>query len=299
VTVALGFRRRLQTGPALRLSPIPLAGLTLSAFLHAALIVAAVIAVNALKESQPKVYVINLVPAIPAIGRPEGRSTTAAPTTARPELPPPSPPARDTTTPELPSRTAVPPLRDMPPREMPPRTRDAVGLPDRTLPPRSAAPAAPRPDQKELPSVASAAAPPAAPPAGTTTPSATAPTREAPTPPAAAGLPSGSPQGKGKLSIEVDFPYAWYVKIIRDKIAEQWDPNALPGQQPRVAFEISREGKVNPARIRIVQSSGNRAYDQVAMRAVAQASPFPPLPDDFKEQLVTIDIQFRFEAERS
>jgi TonB family protein len=89
------------------------------------------------------------------------------------------------------------------------------------------------------------------------------------------------------------------VKIVRDKIAEQWDPYAMPGQQPRVAFEIGRNGDVNPTRIRVVQSSGSSQYDRIALRAIVQAGTFPPLPDDFKDQLVTIDIQFRFDAERS
>jgi TonB family protein len=300
VAVAVG-RRRLQTGPALRISPIPLASLGLSALLHGALIAGLMIAVHALHEAPQKVYVINLVPAIPAVGRPEGRGTTEAPPTTRPEPrpePPTSIPPAPTGRAELPTRTQPAPPRDMPPREMPPRAPDAVGLPDRTLPPRSAAPVARRPDQKELPSVASAT-PPAPTPAPTAPTTSTA-ARDvgSPPPPAPAGLPSGSVHGKGKLSIDTDFPYAWYVKIIRDKIAERWDPNALPGQQPRVAFEISREGKVSVTRIVVRQSSGSRAYDQVAIRAIAEASPFPPLPDDFKNQLVTIDIQFRFEAER-
>jgi TonB family protein len=295
VAVAVG-RRRLQTGPALRISRIPLAGLGLSALFHGAFIAAGVIAVHALHEAPQKVYVINLVPAIPAIGRPEGRGTTEAPPTARPELPTPTPPA-PTGRAELPTRSQPAPSRDMPPREMPPRSRDAVGLPDRTLPPRSAAPGTPRPEQKELPSVASATATPARTPTAPATSTAARDTGSPP-PPAPAGLPSGSVHGKGKLSIDADFPYAWYIKIIHGKIAERWDPKALPGQQPRVAFEISREGKVSVARIVVKQSSGNRAYDQVAVRAIAEASPFPPLPDDFKNQLVTIDIQFLFEAER-
>lgn len=295
MAVAVG-RRRLQTGPALRISPIPLTSLGLSALLHGALIAGLMIAVNALHQPPPKVYVINLVPAIPAIGRPEGRGTTEAPPTARPEPPTTIPPA-PTGRAELPTRTQPAPSRDMPPRDMPPRSQDSIGLPDRTMPPRSAAPAAPRRDQKELPSVASATAPSTPAPAAPTTSTAARETGSPP-PPAPAGLPSGSAHGKGKLSVETDFPYAWYIKIIRDKIAERWDPNALPGQQPRVAFEISREGKVAVARIVVRQSSGNRAYDQVAVRAIAEASPFPPLPDDFKNQLVTIDIQFRFEAER-
>jgi TonB family protein len=179
---------------------------------------------------------------------------------------------------------------DLPAREP---SREAVGLPDRTLPPRSAAPAPPRPEQRELPSVAS----PAPPPPRVATPAPTTAVRETPAAPAAPiGLPTGSPQGKGKLSVETNFPYAWYVKILHDKVTERWDPYAMPGQQPLVSFEIGRNGTVDPAKIRIAQSSGNRNYDKLAMRAIADAGPFPPLPDEFKDQLVTVNIQFRFEA---
>ena len=288
--LAVGFRRRLQTGPALRIAPVPLATLALSTLFHAALIVAAMIAVNAIKESQPKVYTINLVPAVPAIGRPEASATAPTPEPPTPRREPPAPPAPR---PELPARPSAPP--ELPARERP---REAAGLPERTLPPRSAAPAPPRPEQKELPSVASAPPPPRIATPATTTP--IAPPRDLPSAPSApVGLPTGSAQGKGKLTVDTNFPYAWYVKILHDKITERWDPYALPGQQPLITFEIGRNGTVDPGKIRVAQSSGNRNYDRVAVRAIAEAGPFPPLPDEFKDQLVTVNIQFRFEAGRT
>lgn len=286
MAVAVGFRRRLQTGPALRIRKIPLGSLTLSAILHAALIAAAVVAVNAIKESQPKVYVVNLVPAIPAIGRPEGRGSTPAP--PRPELPPP-PTAKPAPPTELPART--PSVPEMPPR---PRPRESLGLPERTtLPPRVTAPATPRPDQKELPPVASAT-----PPLPSPTPAAPREAASPPPPPPLGVAVGGSPQGKGKLSIEVDFPYAWYVKILHDKITERWDRHANRGHQPLIAFEIGRKGEVDPSRVVVKQSSGNRHYDQLAVRSIVEAAPFPPLPDDFRDQRVTIVIQFRHAEER-
>ncbi len=286
MAVAVGFRRRLQTGPALRISRIPLGSLTLSAILHAVLIASAVVAVNAIKESQPKVYVVNLVPAIPAIGRPEGQGSTPAP--PRPEPPPPAAePAPPT---ELPPRT--PSVPDMPPRQ---RARESVGLPERSaLPPRTTAPATtPRPVQKELPPVASATSP-----AAPVTPAPPRETAGTPPPPPLGVAVGGSPHGKGKLSIEVDFPYAWYVKILHEKITERWDRHANRGHQPLIAFEIGRKGEVDPARVVVKQSSGNRHYDQLAVRSIVEAAPFPPLPDDFKDQRVTIVIQFRHAEER-
>ena len=60
-----------------------------------------------------------------------------------------------------------------------------------------------------------------------------------------------------------------------------WDGQARDGNQPQVVFEIGRDGKVSG--LEVEKSSGNPLYDQAALRAVTEATPFPPLPDDFKE----------------
>jgi TonB family protein len=60
-----------------------------------------------------------------------------------------------------------------------------------------------------------------------------------------------------------------------------------------VIFEIGRDGRVNQAMIN--KSSGNSAYDQVALRAINDAAPFPPLPDEFKKPVLRIGLQFLFD----
>jgi len=169
---------------------------------------------------------------------------------------PKSPPA------ELPRRE---PARDLPSRELPPQR--SAGLPDRSLPTRS--PTLPRPADKELP-VTSSASPSTAP----------APARReasAPPPPPPLGAPSGSAVGSGPLTLSVsDFPYAYYIR-----------------QQPSVVFEIGRDGRLNV--VTIDRTSGNAYYDQVALRAINDASPFPPLPDDFRKAVLRIGLQFVFD----
>ena len=184
-----------------------------------------------------------------------------------------------------PSPTDLPqrePSRELPSRDRP---RDPLGLPERSsLPAR--APALPRPGDKELPTVASAAVPKA--PLAAPSPPATAPP---PPPPPPLGQPGGSAQGVGALTLNVsDFPYAWYITQIHRKIKERWDGYALAGQQPAVIFEIAREGELHG--IRVDKSSGNRYYDLAAVRAVTEASPFPPLPADFKKPVLTVGLQF-------
>lgn len=47
----------------------------------------------------------------------------------------------------------------------------------------------------------------------------------------------------GKPTLDVDFPYAWYLRALANKIDEQWEGRALPGSRPLVVFEISRDGR--------------------------------------------------------
>jgi TonB family protein len=80
---------------------------------------------------------------------------------------------------------------------------------------------------------------------------------------------------------------------VTEKIRAQWNGRALPGSQPIVVFEIRRDGGLNVAAIE--KSSGNTYYDQVALRALNDAGPFPPLPDDFKKPVLRIGLQFGFD----
>jgi len=178
------------------------------------------------------------------------------------------------------------PSRELPARDLPP-ARDSIGLPDRSLPSPSREPARPRPTDKELPTLASRTPTPTEAP--------TPPRREsAAPPPQPLGSPTGSASGAGPLTLSVtDFPYAYYIRQVAGKIREKWDGKAIPGQQPAVIFEIGRDGRVSQATIN--KSSGNPLYDQVALRAINDAGPFPPLPDDFKKSVLRIGLQFVFD----
>jgi protein TonB len=89
-----------------------------------------------------------------------------------------------------------------------------------------------------------------------------------------------------------DFPYAYYLRTIHQKISERWEGRARDGQQPVAVFEIGRDGKV--LRLGIEKTSGNSLYDQAALRAITDASPFPPLPVDFKDSLLRIHLGFNY-----
>jgi len=183
---------------------------------------------------------------------------------------------------ELPQREAPATVRTPPP-ETPARSspRDSASLPDRSLPPRAAA--LPRPGDKELPA--------SAPSRSLTEP---VPKGEAAPPPAPLGQAAGLPQGAGAVTLNVsDFPYAWYIQAIHRKIQEHWEGRAIDGRQPEIIFEIGSDGQLR--RLEIGKSSGNPAYDQLAMRAVRDANPFPRLPAGFAKPTLTVGLQFIYD----
>ena len=278
------LRMRPPSGPALGKARLPVTATIFSAVLHGSLAAGVVLSAGYWATEKPKTYVVNLVPAVAAVGSPQGRAEAPpAPT------PPPALPARaEEVTRPAPSRPAELPAREAS-REMPPRV---ASLPDRALPTRP--PALPKAGDKELPAMASTAK---APPTPSDRPTSDVARVAPPPPPLPLGRRDGSPQGSGPMTLNVsDFPFAWYLSRVQAKVTEKWVDKALPGQQPVAVFEISREGQVS--RIAIEKSSGNSYYDQAAVRAITEANPFPPLPAEFPGQTLRVHLGFNFTAER-
>src|SRR5213593_629704 len=122
---------RPARGPALGKAPLPVTATVLSAILHVVLAVAFVLGARAWSQSQPKTYVVNLVPAVAAVGSPQGRTTPILP--PRPEEIANPEPTRPT---ELPQRETA---RETAAPEMPARSREPLALPDRATALRDAA----------------------------------------------------------------------------------------------------------------------------------------------------------------
>ena len=91
------------------------------------------------------------------------------------------------------------------------------------------------------------------------------------------------------------FPFADYLYRIRDLIAVQWSPPPTGpyGLQRRteVFFRLGRNGRlvVQP---RVEDASGDTTFDRAAMRAVAAAAPFPPLPREYDGQSLGVGLAF-------
>jgi TonB family protein len=97
----------------------------------------------------------------------------------------------------------------------------------------------------------------------------------------------------------VDFPYNYYLELIRSKIAGAWrvpEGTVTPGRraEAQVRFRILRDGTVTQQMVEI--PSGRPDYDQAALRAVLDGRPYPPLPPAFGGEFLTIHFQFTYQA---
>ena len=235
--------------------PVPLKGLVLSALGHLAVVVVLVVVALSGMLDRTTVHVVNLFPSIAAVGTPAG--VPAA----------------------LPTRTP-PPVR-APVTEPEPRVREAAKLAEASLPSRAVAT---RAGDRDLPSLGT--------PSDRRGKTAVEPTaRQAA---AALGQSTGSIVGQGTMTLDVtDFPHAWYLRQVLQKVEERWQtqnrPNE-PGQKPRIYVEIQRDGSI--AAPRIEQSSGSTYYDRAALRAISEASPFPPLPSDWGKPALRVLFNF-------
>ncbi len=102
--------------------------------------------------------------------------------------------------------------------------------------------------------------------------------------------------GGSQLKIDAEnFPFAYYLNLIRYRIQENWQPPYQRTAEDEknstvVGFRIERNGKVTE--IKVENSSGKFLFDQAAQRAVYSANPLPPLPDEFTGAHLTIHIEF-------
>ncbi|HDP95021.1 MAG TPA: TonB family protein, partial [Candidatus Aminicenantes bacterium] len=93
------------------------------------------------------------------------------------------------------------------------------------------------------------------------------------------------------------FPYAYYVQTLRDRISGSWyrslvSPGLRGSHVTTVYFRIDRGGRVSG--LKVEKSSGVNALDLSARRAVENAAPFPPLPDDFPYSHLLVHFEFEW-----
>jgi protein TonB len=87
-----------------------------------------------------------------------------------------------------------------------------------------------------------------------------------------------------------------YADLVTQRVTEKWQTSGLAGQSAPlvvVIFEIQRDGSVKNAKL--AQRSGNSTLDYSALRAVMDASPFPPLPAEYDRNAASVELQFQLQ----
>ncbi|MDI6776659.1 MAG: energy transducer TonB [Syntrophales bacterium] len=97
-------------------------------------------------------------------------------------------------------------------------------------------------------------------------------------------------QGDAELSMKMKAYYA----IIWERIKGQWvlPPDILSGKNigAVIHLRILRNGTVTD--VNFEKRSGNRYFDESTMKAIEKASPFPPLPEQLRDNSIEVGIRF-------
>jgi TonB family protein len=109
---------------------------------------------------------------------------------------------------------------------------------------------------------------------------------------------SGGGWGDGTGGPGAYFPHAYYIDLLRSRISQSWYSSLVaPGLKGRyvtgVYFVIRRDGGISD--LRVEKSSGVTSLDLSARRAIDNAAPFAPLPNDFQSQYLVVHFEFEWE----
>lgn len=91
--------------------------------------------------------------------------------------------------------------------------------------------------------------------------------------------------------------YAWYVRVIQQKVAENWlkyevDPRITSASRVYISFDVARDG--HPANVQVEQSSGVPSLDISATRALQRIDTFGPLPQDYSGSKISVEFWFDY-----
>ncbi len=91
-----------------------------------------------------------------------------------------------------------------------------------------------------------------------------------------------------------------YFTVIRNEVRSHWEnPPGIEilseeetNKKTVVSFNIIRSGRIEDYKIQ--KASGNRSLDNLAMRAVKNANPLPPLPSGYHEDFLAVILDFNY-----
>ncbi len=92
----------------------------------------------------------------------------------------------------------------------------------------------------------------------------------------AAGNPLGTTAfGSAIAGLDSDFKFGYYIDQLLGAIDAKWNrPSMGDDVRAIISFRIGRDGRITE--LEVAESSGYNSYDLAALRAVQNASPFPP-----------------------
>ncbi len=105
----------------------------------------------------------------------------------------------------------------------------------------------------------------------------------------------GAGDGQGGSSDGKEFPFAWYLDLVQNKITMNWKEPAKPLIKDGnlfaiVSFVIRKDGSVKE--VTLTERSTFDVLNQSVMDAVQASIPLPPLPQNFQDDELTIKIKF-------
>jgi periplasmic protein TonB len=254
--------------------------LAFAALLHGGAVTLALVLPRLTPPPPPMTFVpVQIIPAA-ALGvrRPASRPKAATPETpapvspeaVRPEPVKPEPPAKPEPKPE---KIAAKPRDDVP-----------------TLPDRN-------PKKPEKPAPQPAFHPPATGGKGTN-PAGTAPMGTPDGDPGRRGSPTGNPLGTSAFGSQIagldnpDFKFGYYLDQLLSAIDAKWARPPLGDKvECTIGFRIQRDGGITE--LTVTRSSGYNSFDLAALRAVQNASPFPPLPRAYRNDSLGVNLIVR------
>ena len=194
-------------------------------------------------------------------------TTAALPVTDAPVLQAAESPPADPAPPRAPVAAQPPTAAPVPPDQATPTLR--AQTPDATTPRPKSRPKAP-------PKAVAKTAPPPKKKAVQAKQTTTKSARKGQTDGAATGTAARSSKTKGQSQVAGNAAASNYPGIVMRKIQRTRKERAGARGKARVAFTISGNGAV--ASVNIVKSSGSARVDQIALRHIRRAGPFPPPP---------------------
>ncbi len=92
-------------------------------------------------------------------------------------------------------------------------------------------------------------------------------------------------------SVQVQNDFAEYMQNVNEKLQKNWTPpDFLEEAHTRILFKLNRDGDIYAASI--IESSGDKIYDEAAINALKKSMPFDKFPQNSTRETLAINYSF-------